>query len=114
MKGLSDSGANCWSLCAACARAKTTTTGLAETGAWFASTSDVYAADIGLFHIRPAGAWISIREGATSDIRGRCAQAPGALCGSAVAVVVSGGGIDPVSSSSTTFAIRHLQPPGMT
>jgi hypothetical protein len=108
VKGLPDSRVNCESLGAACARAKTTAAGLAETGAGFASTSEIYAAEIRLLRIGPAGARIGIREGTTSDIRGRCAQAPGAFRVSAVAVVVSGGRIDPISSSSTTFAIRHL------
>jgi hypothetical protein len=113
-KVLPDSGTSCQSLRAACARAETAPTGLAKTGAWLATASDVYAADIGLLHTGPAGGRIGIRKGTTSDIRGRRAQAPGTFRVSAVAVVVSGGRVDPVSSSGSTLAIGHLQPPGMT
>jgi hypothetical protein len=105
---------SCQSLCAACAGAETAAAGIAEAGAWFATAPNVYATEVGLLHTRPAGARIGIREGATSDIGGRCAQAPCAFHVSAVAVAVSGGRIDPVGSSSTTFAISHLQPPDMT
>jgi hypothetical protein len=101
------------SLRAAGAGTETTTAGIAKAGAWFHTTADIYAAEIGLLHIGPAGTRIGIRESATSDIRGWCALAPSALRVSAVAVMVSGGRIDPVSPSSTTFAIRHLRPPGM-
>ena len=41
-----------------------------------------------------------------------CAEAPSAFRVSAVAVVVSGGGVDPISSGPT-IAIGHLQPPGI-
>jgi hypothetical protein len=104
---------NCRLLRAACARAETSAAGIAEAGAWFATAPDVYAAEIGLLHTGTASARIGIREVTTPDIRGRCAQAPGAFRISAVGVVVSSGRIDPVRSSSTTFAIGHLQPPGM-
>jgi hypothetical protein len=105
---------SCQSLRAACARAETTATSIAKAGARFATAPDVYAAEIRLLHTGPAGARIGIREVTTPDIPGRCAQTPSAFLISAVGVVVSGSGIDPVSSSSTTFAIGHLQPPGMT
>jgi predicted TIM-barrel enzyme len=104
---------HCQSLRAACAGTKTTTAGFAEAGAWFDTAADIYAAEIGLLHIGPVGARIGIREGATSDVSRWCAEAAGALRVSAVAVVVSGGGIDPVSSSSITFSIGHPRPPGM-
>jgi hypothetical protein len=104
---------NCQSLRAACARAETAAAGIAEAGARFATAADVYATEIGLLHAGPAGARIGIREVTTPDICGRCAQAPSAFRISAAAAVVSSGGIDPVSSSSTTFAIGHLQPPDM-
>jgi hypothetical protein len=113
-KVLPDSGTSCQSLRAACARAETAPTGLAKTGAWLATASDVYAADIGLLQTGPAGARIGIREVTTPDVCGRRAQAPSAFRISAVAVVISGGGIDPVNSSGSTLAIGHLQPPGMT
>jgi hypothetical protein len=98
----------------ACARAETAPTSIAKAGARFAITPDVDAAEVGLLHASPAGARIGIREVTTPDIRGRCAQAAGAFRIFAIVVVVSGGGIDPVSSSRSTLAIGHLQPPGMT
>jgi hypothetical protein len=104
---------NCQLLRAAGACAKTAAAGLPETGAWFATAPDVYATEIGLLDTGTAGARIGIREGATPDIRGRCAQAPSALRVSAVAVAVSGSRIDPISSPSTPIAIGHSRPPGM-
>ena len=93
------------------AGAETTAACIAETGAWFATAPDVYAAEIGLFDTAPAGTRIGIREGTTSDIAGRCAQAPGAFRFSATVIVLSGGSIDPISSPAPVIAIRHLLPP---
>jgi hypothetical protein len=104
---------NCQALRAACVRAETTAAGLAETGAWLATTADINATEIRLLHTGPAGTRIGIREVTPSDIRGRCAQAPSTFRVSAVAVLVAGGGIDPISSSSTAFAVGHVRPPGM-
>jgi hypothetical protein len=105
---------SCQSLRTACARTETDPTSIAKAGARFATAPDVYAADIGLLHTGTAGARIGIREVSTPDVCGRCAQAPSAFRISAVAVVISGGCIDPVNSSGSTLAIGHLQPPGMT
>jgi hypothetical protein len=110
---LPDSGTNCQSLCAACARAKTTAAGLPEARAWFATAPNVNATEIGLPDTGRVRTGIGIRGITTSEVRGWCAQAAGTFRFTATRILVTGGGIDPISSSSTTFAISHLQPPGM-
>jgi hypothetical protein len=104
---------NCQALRAACIRAETTAAGLTETGAWLATAPDINATEIRLLHTGPTGTRIGIREVTTSDIRGRCAEASSAFRVFAVAVLGTGGGIDPISSSSTAFAVGHVRPPGM-
>jgi hypothetical protein len=103
----------CQRLGAPCARAETAAAGLAETGAWFATATDVHATEIGLLHTGPAGTRIGIREIGTSDIRGWCAQAPSAFRFSAVAIVISGGSVDPISSPGPVIPIGHVWPPGI-
>ena len=110
---LPDSGVRCQSLRAAGAGAETAATGLAEASAWFDTPADIYAAEIGLLHIGPAGTRIGIREGATSDVTRWRAEATGTFGFVAATVLVTGGGIDPISSSITTFVIGHPRPPGM-
>lgn len=104
---------NCQSLRAARPRAETAATGIAEASAWFDTPADIYAAEIGLLHIGSVGTRIGIREGATSDVSWWCAEATGTFRVAAVAVLVASGGIDPINSSSSAFAIGHLRPPGM-
>jgi len=101
-------------LCAARTRAETTAAGLAEAGAWFAGAADVDATEIGLLNTGPAGTGIGIGEGATSNVGGWCAEAARAFRFAATTpIVVTGGSIDPISSSGLAIAIGHLRPPGM-
>jgi hypothetical protein len=104
---------DCLSLRAAGAGAKSPAAGLTEAGAWFDTPAGIYAAEIGLLHIGPAGTRIGVREGTTSDVSRWCAEAAGTFRFAAPTVLVAGGGIDPISSSSTAFAIGHPRPPGM-
>jgi hypothetical protein len=104
---------DCLSLHTAGAGAKSSAAGLTEAGAWFDTPAGIYAAEIGLLHIGSVGTRIGIREGTTSDVSRCCAEAAGTCRFAAATVVVTGGGIDPISFSSTAFAIGHLRPPGM-
>jgi hypothetical protein len=101
------------SLRAPCAGAETTAAGVAETGSWFATAPDVYAAEIRLLDTGPGGARIGVREVTTADVPGSCAEASGAFRFPASAVLLSGGRIDPICSPAPAIAIGHPRPPGM-
>jgi hypothetical protein len=101
------------SLRAPCAGAETTAAGVAETGPWFATALDVYAAEIGLLDTGPGGAGIGVREVTTADVRRWCTEASGPFRLPAPAVLVSGGRIDPISSPAPAIVIGHPRPPGM-
>src|SRR5215211_7320385 len=99
---------------AACARAETSAAGVAEAGARFTATTDVYPAEIGLLNTGSAGTGIGIGEVTTSDICGWRTEAAGAFrFAAATSIPVSGGGIDPISSPGPAIAIGHLRPPGI-
>jgi hypothetical protein len=101
------------SLRAPYAGAETTAAGVAETGSWFATAPDVYAAEIRLLDTGPGGARIGVREVTTADVPGSCAEASGAFRFPASAVLLSGGRIDPISSPAPAIAIGHPRPPAM-
>jgi hypothetical protein len=112
-EGLARLRVNRQSLRAARACVKATAAGLAQTGARFAIAPDVDATEIRLPYTGRTRIGIGIRGVVASDVSRWCAEAAGTLGFAASTVVVTGGGIDPISSSSTAFAVGHLRPPGM-
>src|SRR5688500_14608880 len=80
------------------ARAQTAAAGQAETSAWCATAADIYAAKIGLRDRGRAGIGIGIRGVTASDVGGRGTEAPSAFRFATTAILITGGGIGPISS----------------